>query len=234
MLARWLRSIEDFLWPLSCPLCERASDAVCSRCSLLMPRIRGEERVQKGPAPVEQSWAPFRYEGPLKDLLVRAKYAGRPEILPALAALLVRRLPESALLGRPDCVVPAPGSRRRRRERGFDPAAVLGAPVARALGIPLLPGALWRRREVPPQASLGRRERLANLAGVFESDGVAGRAVLLFDDVATTGATLAAAGDALMRAGARRVAAATLARTPGGRDGSPGLAAGWRPGSVGR
>ncbi|HQR47417.1 MAG TPA: phosphoribosyltransferase family protein, partial [Thermoanaerobaculia bacterium] len=113
-----------------------------------------------------------------------------------------------------DAVVPIPSPRRRNRERGYDPAALLGEELARRLDLPLLP-ALSRVKETPPQSRLTAAERRANVAGAFRARAsAAGRSLLVVDDVLTTGATAFAAAEALRAAGARRVALAVLARTP--------------------
>jgi predicted amidophosphoribosyltransferase len=109
-----------------------------------------------------------------------------------------------------DVVTWAPTSRARRHDRGFDPAELLARAVARRLrarGVGTLD-----RRPGPPQTGLAADARRRGPRYVARR-GVPGR-VLLVDDVATTGATLAAAASALRAAGAREVLALTAARTP--------------------
>ena len=126
--------------------------------------------------------------------------------------------------------MPVPVHADRERRRGYDQAALIAAVAARELGLPLAL-ALERRRATIAQFELGRDERATNVAGAFavrrsgplrrctwthhgDSPGraVAGRWVLLVDDVVTTGATLAACGMALRRAGATAVSAIAVAR----------------------
>jgi ComF family protein len=113
-----------------------------------------------------------------------------------------------------DALVPVPSTRRRNRERGYDPAGLLAEELGRRLGLSVTAG-LRRIRDTVPQSSLPASRRPANVAGAFEgSPGAAGRSLLLVDDVVTTGATAFAAADALRRAGAIRVDLLVLARTP--------------------
>jgi len=109
-------------------------------------------------------------------------------------------------------VVPVPLHWRRRRARGYDQAALLAGPVAKALGVvPLLRG-LRRVRDTRSQVELPHRERYRNIAGAFAPRRLDGfRRVLLLDDVRTTGATLGAASDALAEGGVTEVYTFVLA-----------------------
>ena len=118
-----------------------------------------------------------------------------------------------------ELVVPVPVHAERERQRGYDQAALIAAVAAQRLGLPMA-RALERGRATVAQFELGRDERAANVAGAFRlresergaSRAVAGRWILLVDDVVTTGATLAACATALERAGALAVSAIAVAR----------------------
>jgi ComF family protein len=112
-------------------------------------------------------------------------------------------------------VIALPLHRSRLRARGYDQALELARPLARALQLPLLEGALRRTRATTPQSELSALARRRNLRGAFACDGAALPAhVVLVDDVMTTGATLHAAARALRRAGVERVDAWVCARVP--------------------
>jgi ComF family protein len=111
-----------------------------------------------------------------------------------------------------DAVVPVPLSPERQRLRGFNQASLLAEHVAASLGAPFTSVAL-QRLERPSQRSLGVAGRLANLRGAFSCHGdVAGKRVLLVDDVVTTGATASACADTLADAGASRICVLAFAR----------------------
>jgi ComF family protein len=117
--------------------------------------------------------------------------------------------------GKFDLVVAMPMHWRKRWERGFNQAELLARPIARFYGVKLSRG-LRRSRYTKPQASLGQQERLANLENSFSirnPAALAGKRVLLIDDVFTTGATLRAATAALKGAGVSCVSVLALART---------------------
>jgi ComF family protein len=114
-------------------------------------------------------------------------------------------------------IISVPLARGRRIERGYDQASLLADALARAAGARArrLRGALVRTRETPPQVGKTRAERSRNVAGAFRAVRVAelaGREVVLVDDVVTTGATADAAARALLAAGARTVEVIALAR----------------------
>src|SRR3546814_7526919 len=118
--------------------------------------------------------------------------------------------------GRPQALLAVPLHRARLRTRGYDQALELARPLARALVIPLLPGALVRSRATSPQSELDAARRRRNLRGAFSvaPDTRLPAHVALVDDVMTTGATLHAAAIALRRAGVMRVDAWVCARVP--------------------
>jgi ComF family protein len=156
------------------------------------------------------------YEGPLRYAIHRLKYAHIEALGQSLGALLANRLVVDGLLAGPppQAVVPIPIHAARRRKRGFNQAALLAAPVAEMLGVPLLESAARRTRATAPQVGLAPEVRRTNLADAFvvpDPALVAGKRVLLIDDVFTTGATGSACAHALKDAGAARVDVATLA-----------------------
>ena len=100
------------------------------------------------------------------------------------------------------------------QERGYNQVGMVARPMAVLTGWQYAPGALIRARETKSQVGLSPVERQENMQDAFRSDThlVAGRTVLLLDDVVTTGATLKACADALLSSGARAVYALTIAR----------------------
>jgi ComF family protein len=113
--------------------------------------------------------------------------------------------------------VPVPLHRRRLAQRGYNQAGLLAREWGRRLGLPVRPGALRRTRATAAQAELPGRERRRNVAGAFRARGVTGRPVVLVDDVVTSGATVEAAAEALLAAGATEVRVLAVARAGLGR-----------------
>jgi ComF family protein len=159
--------------------------------------------------------AAFVYVGAVARALTRLKAERRAEVARPLGDLLWTALaPRVRDLGGP-VVVPVPLHPARLAERGFNQASLLAMRVARRLGAPLWPSALTRIRDTPNQATLRRDARRACVQGAFvarEPEHIVGHDVVLVDDVATTGATLAACAAALIDAGARAVHPGVVAR----------------------
>lgn len=166
--------------------------------------------------PLEAVRSTALFDGPLRRAIHRLKYRSCRYAARSLAELLIAPTStldlQSARAG-PALVLPVPLHPERERERGYNQAALLGQPLAEALNLPFHRHLLQRVKLTSPQVGLSRRQRRENLHNAFVAGaGLAGRSVLLVDDVTTTGSTLASAAQACLAAGARCVYAVTLAR----------------------
>jgi len=219
------RALLDLVFPPSCaacgepaeePFCATCAEAVdpvppgCARCGEPGPdALCGSCRAN--PPAFDAVRAGGLLGGPLADAVHAFKYENRPALARPLGAWLAKRAP----LAPGVAIVSVPLARGRRIERGYDQASLLADALARAAGARerRVRAALRRVRETPAQVGRTRAERARNVAGAFEARPVvAGKEVVLVDDVVTTGATADAAADALRRAGARSVEVVALAR----------------------
>jgi ComF family protein len=202
-----LADLLELIAPRRCPGCDLAAGnalAFCAACAPLLDRP-SEAHALPGPAA-----AAFAYGGPLADALCRLKYENRTELAPVLGALLADAA--LAFAGSVDRVLPMPLHPTRLRARGFNQAALLARPVAAALGVPLDTRSLRRIRATAEQAGLERDARTQNVRGAFACAPLDGVRALIVDDVRTTGATLTAAAEAVLAAGAREAHTLALAR----------------------
>jgi competence protein ComFC len=152
------------------------------------------------------------YEGALRKAIHCFKYKYMRGLAEVLGSLLVTFWRANALPV--DAIVPVPLHRRRVRERGYNQSALLALVLGREVHLPVLTDVLRRDRYTLSQVRLGWQERRKNVAGAFSCVDLrlAGKDVLLVDDVCTTGSTLEACSIALQSGGARSVRALTLAR----------------------
>ncbi len=234
-----LRGVADVVFPPSCLACRKAvaaRDALCASCWAAMrfierpfcerlgtpfaadletPGLLSPDAIAHPPV-FSRARAVARFEdGPSRQLVHRLKYGDRLELAGTMGTWMARAGEE--ILGEADVLVPVPLHRRRLAARRFNQSALLARAVSRGCGVPVALDALARGKSTASQVGLSRTQRQLNLQGAFavpaeHRGAIAGRAVILIDDVLTSGATANAASRALLRGGARRVDVLVFAR----------------------
>ena len=235
-VARW---ILDLLYPPRCPGCQASesrggfcpacldrvpapASPLCPACGIPFRTAVGADhlcgRCLRKPPAYRRARACSLYStsgsdpSPLANALHRYKYGRDVTLAPVLAHLVSRRcshMPEY------DLMIPVPLHSSRLRWRGFNQSLHLANHLAATWRMPVDPFVLRRCRSTPPQVGLDERARRRNVRGAFtvaDKASVKGRAVLLVDDVFTTGATVNECAATLRRAGARCVDVVVLAR----------------------
>ncbi len=189
-----------------CPVCacELAAPApACGRCLADPPAF-------------DASIAATCYAPPV-DLLVQAlKFRAQLPLAQAFAQMLLQAIQDHPS-ARGDLVMAVPLSAERLAERGFNQAQEMARPIAFALNLPLVSDACVRVRDTLPQSGLAPADRRDNMRGAFavmRRHAIAGRRVLVVDDVMTTGHTTNALATYLKRHGATSVTNLIFARTP--------------------
>jgi ComF family protein len=199
------------------PLCwgcggpARRREPLCLKCRSSLRRLAAEPAVLCG----VRVWAPVAYAGPARELVRALKFRGALGVADGMAAQIVAGAPAGWLDSlAPAALVPVPLHPWRVRRRGFNQARVLAAAVGRRAGLAVV-DCLVRSGPAGTQVGRGRAERRAGPEGAIAARSPTPARAILVDDVATTGATLAACAAALRAAGAREVAGLAFARTPG-------------------
>lgn len=210
-----------------CAICgqriEGGGSEVCAACLTGLPFTgfhgcpdNAAERLFRGLLPVERAGVLLRYR-PLERsrfVLLRLKYFHAPASGVALGRLMARDVLPTGFFRGVDAIVPVPLTPQRLRRRGYNQSERLARGIADVTGLPVETQAVRRVVERPSQTTLHGRSRRENVEGVFrlaDPARVAGRHLLMVDDVLTTGSTLLALGRTLMEAGGVRLSVLTLA-----------------------
>lgn len=156
------------------------------------------------------------YKGTLREVILLMKYRGYAILGSDLARFALEAIGnDEGLWAGVEALIPVPLHPRKRKDRGFNQAAIIARELGRARGIPVKAKALRRIKNVPAQTGLEAEDRKRNVQGAFavrRPTVVRGRIVLLVDDVYTTGSTVKECSRVLRRAGTREVRVLTIAR----------------------
>jgi ComF family protein len=222
--------------PSWCAACERElpwserTASCCASCWSALPKITTAKCVscalpwtdeteqflclecRANRLPLEWCEAWGEYRGSLEGVLRAMKFERHDFLDDALASLLEETLRERGDL-RFDAIVGVPMSKAKERRRGYNQAELLARALARRIGIECDMRLLSRRGERQTQSALPKAQRAANVRGAFRAAAEAkGKAILIVDDICTTGETLRACATALRKAGAARVCAIAVAK----------------------
>jgi len=232
------KTLLDLVFPRACASCggrvDEASSHLCWDCQAQLPFIRQpycarcgdpvEGRVDEAftchncddlqPA-FDIARSVVRYRGPMQRMIQDFKYHAAHWLAPDLVRLMTAGLQTSKEIGDFAGICCVPLHRVKQRMRGYNQAALLARGLAQTLDKPFLRNTLVRLRQTGTQTHLTARERVANVHGAFavrRPAALSERAVLLVDDVMTTGATVSECSRVLKAVGATRVCVLTVAR----------------------
>jgi ComF family protein len=231
----WVTAALDLVFPPLCPVCDGIlgagrRDPLCGACWEGFGRIAPPWcRCCGAPLGIEGLCGACRGRRPrfayaraavlygdlVREAIHAFKFGGRRGLANPLGDLLagvgLSALPGAA----PDALVPVPLHPRRARERGYDQALLLAGRLERAWGVPVVADVLLRAVPTRPQTDLDAAARRRNVRDAFavrRAEPIAGRHIVLVDDVLTTGATAGECARTLYRAGAAAVGVLTVAR----------------------
>ena len=207
----------DLLFPPKCVFCGKVLDSgesgFCRRCQRELPWLTDGEAELTGEF-CSLCAAPLRYQDKVRDSIHRYKFKGRRGYHKVYGKLVAQCVHDH-LDGRYDLITWVPLSDRRKRERGYDQAFLLASAAALELG-DVAVETLRKERNTDPQSGITEdAQRRANVLGAYtpvDPELVAGKRVLLIDDVVTTGSTLSECARTLRTMGAEDVVCAALAR----------------------
>lgn len=195
--------------------------SLCLRCLDALPPTNYEkypanpvEKIFWGRLPVINATAQFYFtkESLMQRLLHLFKYKGAKDLGLQLGRLMGFQIKASGRFD-VDALIPLPLFSKRERMRGYNQAMVLCEGMAEIMDIPILPNMISRPEYTETQTVKGRLERWKNMEGKFllkNPDGISGKHILLVDDVVTTGSTLEACGNEILKAQELQLSICTL------------------------
>jgi len=225
-----LEYLSDFvalIYPKICAACGKslynAEECICTLCRYNLPKTdfhtyndNPVSRTFCGRANITAATAFYYfYKGLSVQKLVHAlKYRGRTEVGSMVGQWLGMTISESSYFAGVEVIVPVPLHERRLRTRGYNQSYFIAQGISKAIGLPVADKALMRNTYTGTQTRLGKFSRWENVEKMFQlmdTEKVAGKHVLLVDDVITTGATLEACANVLLQAPQTKVSVAAMA-----------------------
>ncbi|MBE2268440.1 MAG: ComF family protein [Anaerolinea sp.] len=206
LLFQWLI---DLVYPPRCALCGDLDVPLCAACRAEIDATPLDPHARRL-APLSGSATSGAHDGLLRDAIHKLKYDNARTLAEPLGDRLAELYHRSHWTV--DMIVPVPLHTSRFQERGYNQSQLIGERMVRRVHHPCVPSALIRRRSTPSQVGRSRSERQLNMQDAFHADAalVAGRRILLIDDVQTSGATLQESARALLNVGAAAVYAMTV------------------------
>ena len=231
MMNLWA-NIVDFLLPRRCVMCgNRLAEQeryLCTTCFMHLP-LTDYHKVEHsllekqfwGLFPVGRAVAMFHHEGRnTRHILYNIKYWGHPELATYLASVYAQQLEESHFFEGIDAIIPLPLHWRRQMKRHYNQSHYIAQGISKVTGLPIYKNVVKRMTNNPSQTHMNAHQRLENVKEIFflkHPEIIAGKHLLLVDDVTTTGATLASCAKELAKVSGVTISILVLAvagRTP--------------------
>lgn len=221
MIMKTFRNLSDLVFPRLCGACDRYlapwEDEICLLCLMEIPlsqaHLQADNPVAQvfwGRVRLEQASAWFVYHNGSRfgNLLHRLKYEDQPRIGQAMGRQYGYQLLHARTWEIPDLIIPVPLHPKRQRKRGYNQSEQIAIGLSQALQIPVGRKLLVRTRHTQTQTAKNRADRYLNVSGKFQvphPEKIAGKHLLLIDDVITTGATIEACAEVLLQTEGTRV-----------------------------
>lgn len=226
-MKNWLINLWELFFPRCCLLCGKplvsGEACICTGCLSQLPRTKfhllKENEVERnfwGKFPIGRATSFLYYikEGPTQQLVHDLKYHGYKEVGETMGRIMAAELSPSGFFEDVDLIHPVPLHLHKEQQRGYNQSERLAAGLSSFTGIPVCRHAIQRIKHTETQTRKSNDERWANVQKIFSCsapEALAGKHILIIDDVLTTGATIVACSDALRNVPGIRISVLTLA-----------------------
>lgn len=227
LIKDWLYSFLSLWFPRCCVVCgeslAKGEECICTMCNINLPRtdyhLRKDNPVEKlfwGKFPLERATSFFFYRkgSDFRQVLHQLKYGGQKEIGAIMGRYMASELQASDFFHGVDVIIPIPLYKKKQQIRGYNQSEWISRGIMAVTGIPVDTEAIIRRKNTETQTQKSALERWENVDGIFElhrSEYLAGKHILIVDDVLTTGATTVACASRLAEIEGVRISVLTLA-----------------------
>ncbi len=218
----FIERLVNIVYPPKCIFCQKLLDHdaalhICSACYLKLPLV--ENRILKTSLDEEENYCDgvvsvFEYTGMVKESLIRFKFYNKPSYYRTYARLLADKIGKVTDVKNYQMVLSVPLHKHKEFSRGYNQARLISKALSRLLKKRECSYLLKRERYTEAQSLMDKQKRNQNVKGAFavvSPNKVKGKAILLVDDILTTGSTLEECGRVLKQAGAEKVFAVVVA-----------------------
>lgn len=224
------RRLLDLISPRLCVVCGRrlavTEETVCNICNLHLPRTGFWDNPYDNvmtkmfwhQIPIERAAAFIHFEAQseVANIVYQLKYKDNPEIGTMMGRMMAAEIQRAGFFDEIDGIVPIPLTRKRFRQRGYNQSEEIAKGISEITGLPMFKDVVKRTRFKGSQTHRWRWERLKNVESAFQlthGESIAGKHLLIIDDVVTTGATTIACAKELAKAGNVKVSVLSLGLT---------------------
>lgn len=227
LIKDWLGSFLSLLFPRCCVVCGRplakGEECLCTMCNIELPRtdyhLRKDNPVEKlfwGKIPLERATSFYFYRkgSDFRQILHQLKYGGQKGIGAIMGRYMAAELQQSGFFEGVDVILPVPLHKKKQQIRGYNQSEWIARGITAVTGIPIDTEAVVRRKNTETQTRKSSLERWENVEGIFElhhAEALAGKHILIVDDVLTTGATTVECASCLTGIEGIRISVLTLA-----------------------
>ena len=184
----------NFIYPNVCGICDKVcEDDLCSKCEIKLRNISKNKIEKYEDKNFKKHIYLFKYEGIIKEMLIKFKFNEKPYIYKAFVNFLIKNKKICSFLKSYDIIIPVPIHYNRKVTRGYNQSALMARDIAKILNINYIENVLYKRIDNKPQSTKNKEARKENVIGVYYIKNeykIYNKKVLLLDDIYTTGSTV--------------------------------------------
>lgn len=206
----------NLIFPNVCGICDKiCKESLCKKCEINLNNIVKNKIDKYTDKNFEKHLYLFKYEGILKERLIKFKFNDKPYVYKAFVNFLIKNKKICRFLKSYDIIIPVPIHYNRKVTRGYNQSALIARNLAKELEIKYEEKVLLKRVNNKPQSTKNKKDRKENVIGVYHTKNeykLLNKNVLLLDDIYTTGSTVNECSKLLKIAGAKKIDVITIAK----------------------